>query len=1272
MATLFMKKPPTIYTEGQRIDEISVTTSTEGAAIQSLYGRMRLDGQIIWATQFNEKSNTTVTKTKTGGKGGSPKQTTVNTTYTYSISFAVAFALGNSKAALNRVWADGKELDLAKYTFRFYPGSDTQTADTKIQAVEGAANVPAYRGVVYMVFDDMQLEDFGNRIPQITAEIVVPLATTDADDLTNITRAVTLIPGSGETIYGTQTYSQVVNGATKPDNVHNSFRIPDANLSMQNLYNMCSNLDAVSLVVSWFATDLRADQCRIIPKHEDFARSLTPNQWGVESYIRSTAERVSLDGQGRPNFGGTPDDDTVKEMIANIKANGKRVVFYPFIMCDIVSGNTLPNPYSANAATAGQPVFPWRGRITCSPAPGYAGTVDLTAAAATQVNTFFTRTEGFRRMILHYANLCVAAGGVDAFIIGSELIGLTTVRSAAGVYPAVSQLITLATDVKNIFIAAGQGSTKVGYAADWSEWTHESAAGTYFHLDPLWASSSIDFCGVDNYLPLSDWRDGAGHLDYNAVTGPTSEYDLAYLASQIEGGEYYNYYYANANDRANQVRTPITDATYGKPWVFRRKDFRNWWSNLHYNRPGGVESGSPTAWTPYSKPIWFTEFGCPAVDKGTNQPNVFYDPKSSESTFPYFSRGTRDDFIARVYQEVMLKYWRDNTPVQPGNPSNKMLQTKDMYIWTWDARPYPDYPARSNVWSDGALWFYGHWLNGRIDAVPLARLVAYFCQLAGLTPAQYDVTGLFGPGGLVRGYKVDEISSLRDRIDALAKGHLFDSFESDGKLKFVLRSNAKQLTLGSDNFVVSSEDPIGVYITRGQETELPTSIKVKFIDEFNDYQSVAVDGKTSKGYSQNVDTLDLPEVFTESYVRSLADSIVQQAWIEREKGEVSLPPSFAALEAGDVITLPINSRNVDVRIQSITAGDFNKIEFKTFDLGMYALPPSNDQSRVPSVAQIFGAVDVMFVDLPLFTGDEDLPWAPRVVAFAIDWPGTVNIYRQLANLTFDYSTTISARAVVGKLGSPLYNGPTGRWDRGNSFLLNLDYGALSSVDELTMMQSALALAVENSSGDWEVLQFATATLQSPGVYLIKNLLRGQLGTEGAMRNPVATGARVVLIEPGKIDALNITDDLAAVPLVYRWGPGLYPQTDATYQQAMRSGKRIGLRPYSPCNAALHRKASNDLVLTWRRRTRFNGDAWKSGDVPLNEEFERYRLRIYSGVTLKREIEVTSPTYLYTAAQQVADFGANQSSLEVQIQQYGPAYGDYGPALIETLQLRSSD
>src|SRR5690606_22328681 len=131
-----------------------------------------------------------------------------------------------------------------------------------------------------------------------------------------------------------------------------------------------------------------------------------------------------------------------------------------------------------------------------------------------------------RRMILHYAHLCRAAGGVDAFLIGSEMPWLTTIRLGASTYPAVTAVLSLAADVRSI-LGAG---TKIGYAADWSEYFgHQPSDGSgdvFFHLDPLWADPEIDFVGIDNYMPLSDWRDGFDHLD--AAEGWPAIYDRAY------------------------------------------------------------------------------------------------------------------------------------------------------------------------------------------------------------------------------------------------------------------------------------------------------------------------------------------------------------------------------------------------------------------------------------------------------------------------------------------------------------------------------------------------------------------------------------------------------------------------------------------------------------------------------------------------------------------------------------------------------------------------
>ena len=54
--------------EGARLDSLRVTSSTEGAVIPALYGRMRVGGNIIWATDFREETETT--RHGGGGKSG--------------------------------------------------------------------------------------------------------------------------------------------------------------------------------------------------------------------------------------------------------------------------------------------------------------------------------------------------------------------------------------------------------------------------------------------------------------------------------------------------------------------------------------------------------------------------------------------------------------------------------------------------------------------------------------------------------------------------------------------------------------------------------------------------------------------------------------------------------------------------------------------------------------------------------------------------------------------------------------------------------------------------------------------------------------------------------------------------------------------------------------------------------------------------------------------------------------------------------------------------
>lgn len=509
----------------------------------------------------------------------------------------------------------------------------------------------------------------------------------------------------------------------------------DWTLSLDNLQNEATNCNAVSLFVSWFGDDLRAGQCTIKPKSVFGADAAKPVAWSVSNM--TSAEKISTIYEGAA-YGATPADISVIDAIKDLHVRGMDVSFTPFILMDIPYYNAKQDPYTG---VADQPGYPWRGRITCDPAPGVSGSPDKTSTAATQIANFVGQAQAsdfyvsndrvfysgvaewsYRRMILHYAHLCALAGGVENFILGSELRGLTWVRSARQEFPFVKALKELLGDVRSILPDAN-----IIYAADWSEFVGyqppDGSGDLLFHLDDLWADANIDALGIDWYVPLSDWRDSETHLDY--LAGHTSIYSYNYLMGNVYAGEGYDWYYASSTDRDNQVRSNISDGDYGEPWVWRTKDLPGWWQNRHHNRIAGVRQAESTAWEPESKPIWLTEVGCPAVDKGSNQPNVFVDNISSESYYPYYSDESADAVIQRRYVHSLLRFFDadDTAFAEANNPASgvydgRMVDLSHIYIYTWDARPYSAFPDYSAVWGDAVNWTTGHWLTGRIPEIP--------------------------------------------------------------------------------------------------------------------------------------------------------------------------------------------------------------------------------------------------------------------------------------------------------------------------------------------------------------------------------------------------------------------------------------------------------------------------------------------------------------------------------------------------------------------------
>jgi len=189
--------------KGPRLGDLSVLTSSYGSPIPRIYGKMRVAGTIVWASDLIEE------EVIEGGGKGSPERLT----YSYTANLAVALS-SRPINAIGRIWADGKLIrggagDLkVKAKLRLASGSEDQAVDPLIGAMEGIASTPAYRGLALAIFEDLELAEFGNRIPQLTFEVIadedpVPLSALLADGSGGLIEASDATPVAGFAAHGT-------------------------------------------------------------------------------------------------------------------------------------------------------------------------------------------------------------------------------------------------------------------------------------------------------------------------------------------------------------------------------------------------------------------------------------------------------------------------------------------------------------------------------------------------------------------------------------------------------------------------------------------------------------------------------------------------------------------------------------------------------------------------------------------------------------------------------------------------------------------------------------------------------------------------------------------------------------------------------------------------------------------------------------------------------------------------------------------------------------
>lgn len=513
----------------------------------------------------------------------------------------------------------------------------------------------------------------------------------------------------------------------------------------------------------------------------------------------------------------------------------------------------------------------------------------------------------------------------------------------------------------------------------------------------------------------------------------------------------------------------------------------------------------------------------------------------------------------------------------------------------------------------------------------------------------------------VRGFAITQDASGVGALQPLALAFDFDVAEVSGDLRLVRRGLAPVAVVPPDDLAAyaASESRPGLFsISEQPTTEMPREASIVFVDPDRDWQTNAAVARRSQGSAQNNLSTTLPIVLDVATAAQIADRALWGAWHQRQKGTGALDDRWIYLQPGRTYLFETPAGLEPLRITRRTRGANGVIQFEA----------SRDraevyQSAVAGVAaqaadnplNLPGPTELILLDIPILVdADDNAGFYFAVVGSGTGWRGA-DVIRAISMLD-DY-TEISPVGIETTVGDASWAAAAitdfEAFDDVTvvTVVLRRTDMELASVSDGALEAGANACFIGdlNDTANGEVLQFGTATLIAPGTYQLTHWKRGRKGTEFAANAHVA-GETFVLLNFGITKRVNFGFADVGQERFYKGVSLLTSQQDATALVFTNTG--AGLRPYSPIDLHVHGVTGDDLELRWTRRSRL-----ESGQLGEAEELYRLRIMDPAGATILREETITEASFLYTIADQTADFGGAVSDLRWRVAQVSAEYGN---------------
>ena len=647
--------------------------------------------------------------------------------------------------------------------------------------------------------------------------------------------------------------------------------------------------------------------------------------------------------------------------------------------------------------------------------------------------------------------------------------------------------------------------------------------------------------------------------------------------------------------------------------------------------------------------------------------------------------------VKRIWANSKLIYDTTGLTLPAVDPVNGQIVTKamgthavmeEMHFWpgstvqvpdSWIQSFNPATPAYRNtayiVFKDMQLADFGNRIPNievEIAGSAVTNVAAVVHDIA--RRVGVDDISITGLDDELRGLVIARSVQASGALTPLAVAFNFDLAEQAGQVRCVKRGAGMKgvIPVGDMGAVQGADNATEPARFKAVTAlEMPKTVSLTHLDPALDYQINSQRAFKDLGDAANIISVELPLTLGVDHARRIADRTLWEAWTARRSVAFSLTDKWVRRSSGDVLGVLVDGQIIPYKVVRISRGDngVSTYEAQRDDPEVYTSNAFGTDGNLPSnVVKFPGVTRLVLMDMPIVQdGNDDSGFYWVVTGASAGWRGA-DVRRSIdGGSSYSSMSKVGVRSVIGDVPVALPVGPTAFWDRGNTLTVTLAYAGsvLESISEDLVIAGYNAAWLGPATGQGgEVIQFATATLVGPGQYTLSNLLRGRLGTEANITH--GSNEVFVLLRSTTLGRSEFGPADWYYSRLFKPVSELTNEVDTTAQAFTNNG--VGKMPRSPVHVAGARDGSNNLTLSWVRRTRLQVPGLGLGPVPLGELTEAYSIDIYSGASVVRTISATTPAASYTAAEQTTDGLTPGNPVTLRIYQLSDVRGRGFPAV----------